>query len=243
MVVGAGRVIRLRRRLAPVRRPAGAPRRRPRADRAAGRRGRRQRVGQVHPGPAAQRAGRARRPAGSRVDGLDTRRDGAAVRRRVGFVFTDPDAQIVMPTVAEDVAFSLRRGLSRGRAGRAGRPRRWRGSGWPATPTIRPTCCPAARSSCWRWPRCWSPSPTMLVCDEPTTLLDLRNARVAPSCWTDCRSGSSWSPTTWRPSRTRPGPGRGRGAGWSADGPAQEPARLPLADGGPGVSGARGLKM
>ncbi|MGO2041372.1 MAG: ATP-binding cassette domain-containing protein, partial [Cellulosimicrobium funkei] len=42
------------------------------------------------------------------VDGLDTRRQGAAVRRRVGFVFTDPDAQIVMPTVAEDVAYSLR---------------------------------------------------------------------------------------------------------------------------------------
>jgi biotin transport system ATP-binding protein len=33
------------------------------------------------------------------VAGHDTRRDGAAVRRRVGFVFTDPDAQIVMPTV------------------------------------------------------------------------------------------------------------------------------------------------
>jgi len=26
------------------------------------------------------------------VDGLDTRRNGAAVRRRVGFLFTDPDA-------------------------------------------------------------------------------------------------------------------------------------------------------
>src|ERR687889_1862760 len=48
------------------------------------------------------------------VGGLDTRKDGAAVRRRVGFVFTDPDAQIVMPTVGEDVAFSLRRnGLHR----------------------------------------------------------------------------------------------------------------------------------
>ena len=38
------------------------------------------------------------------VDALDTARDGPAVRRRVGFVLTDPDAQIVMPTVAEDVA-------------------------------------------------------------------------------------------------------------------------------------------
>ena len=48
------------------------------------------------------------------VDGLDTDRDGKAVRRRVGFCFTDPDAQILMPTVAEDLAFGLRgRGLSR----------------------------------------------------------------------------------------------------------------------------------
>lgn len=43
-----------------------------------------------------------------RVDGLDTRADAAQVRKNVGFVFTDPDAQIVMPTVSEDVAFGLR---------------------------------------------------------------------------------------------------------------------------------------
>lgn len=43
-----------------------------------------------------------------RVDGLDTRTDAKAVRRRVGFVFQDPDNQIVMPTVAEDIAFGLR---------------------------------------------------------------------------------------------------------------------------------------
>src|SRR5689334_24637709 len=48
------------------------------------------------------------------VDGLDIRRNAREVRRRVGFCFTDPDAQIVMPTVAEDVAFGLRRrGLSK----------------------------------------------------------------------------------------------------------------------------------
>ena len=44
-----------------------------------------------------------------RIDGLDTARDARSIRRRVGFCFTDPDAQIVMPTVAEDVAFGLRR--------------------------------------------------------------------------------------------------------------------------------------
>jgi biotin transport system ATP-binding protein len=49
-----------------------------------------------------------------RVHGLDPARQGKQLRRRVGFIFSNPDAQIVMPTVAEDVAFSLRgRGLSR----------------------------------------------------------------------------------------------------------------------------------
>ncbi|KMM45885.1 cobalt ABC transporter ATP-binding protein, partial [Cellulomonas sp. A375-1] len=43
------------------------------------------------------------------IGGLDTAKDGPAVRRRVGFVFTDPDAQLVMPTPVEDVALSLRR--------------------------------------------------------------------------------------------------------------------------------------
>jgi biotin transport system ATP-binding protein len=41
------------------------------------------------------------------VDGLDTRTHVRDVRRRVGFVFQDPDAQIVHPTVAEDAAYGL----------------------------------------------------------------------------------------------------------------------------------------
>lgn len=49
-----------------------------------------------------------------RVHGLDPAGQAKQLRRRVGFIFSNPDAQIVMPTVAEDVAFSLRgRGLSR----------------------------------------------------------------------------------------------------------------------------------
>lgn len=49
-----------------------------------------------------------------RVHGLDPARDGKQLRRRVGFIFSNPDAQIVMPTVIEDLAFSLRgRGLPR----------------------------------------------------------------------------------------------------------------------------------
>ena len=51
------------------------------------------------------------------VDGLDTVRDGARVRRRVAFGFTDPLSQLVMPTGREDVELSLRR-LHRSRAER-----------------------------------------------------------------------------------------------------------------------------
>jgi biotin transport system ATP-binding protein len=49
-----------------------------------------------------------------RVHGIDPVRQAKDLRRLVGFVFSNPDAQIIMPTVAEDAAFSLRRrGLSR----------------------------------------------------------------------------------------------------------------------------------
>ncbi|WBT07869.1 ABC transporter ATP-binding protein [Corynebacterium sp. SCR221107] len=43
------------------------------------------------------------------VDGLDVAAKGKEVRRKVGFVFSDAENQIVMPTVADDIAFSLRR--------------------------------------------------------------------------------------------------------------------------------------
>ncbi len=42
------------------------------------------------------------------VDGLDTKTSGKDVRRKVGFVFQNPDNQIVMPTVEEDLGFGLK---------------------------------------------------------------------------------------------------------------------------------------
>ena len=113
-----------------------------------------------------------------RVDGLDTRKDGREVRRRVGFCFTDPDAQIVMPTVAEDVAFGLRRrGHSRaevaakveatletyGLAGHADHPAHLLSGGQKQLLALSSVLVT---------------DPDVLVLDEPTTLLDLRNAAV-----------------------------------------------------------------
>lgn len=42
------------------------------------------------------------------IDGLNTKKDGKAVRRKVGFIFQNPDNQIIMPTVEEDLAFGLK---------------------------------------------------------------------------------------------------------------------------------------
>ncbi len=43
-----------------------------------------------------------------RVGEVDPSKDAKAARRQTGFIFSNPDVQIVMPTVLEDVAFSLR---------------------------------------------------------------------------------------------------------------------------------------
>ncbi|WP_295783234.1 ATP-binding cassette domain-containing protein, partial [uncultured Microbacterium sp.] len=54
-------------------------------------------------------AGLVRRASGDlEVLGLDPDRDATTLRRHVALVLSNPDAQIVMPTVAEDVALSLR---------------------------------------------------------------------------------------------------------------------------------------
>jgi biotin transport system ATP-binding protein len=43
------------------------------------------------------------------VQGLDTRRDVARIRSKIGFVFQNPDNQIVFPVVSEDIDFGLKR--------------------------------------------------------------------------------------------------------------------------------------
>jgi biotin transport system ATP-binding protein len=111
-----------------------------------------------------------------RVDGHDTRRDGRAVRRMVGFCFTDPDAQIVMPTVREDVLFGLRRrGLTPaeqaeradgalsefGLAGHAEHPAHLLSGGQKQLLALASVLVTR---------------PAIVIMDEPTTLLDLRNA-------------------------------------------------------------------
>lgn len=112
------------------------------------------------------------------IDSLSTRRDARQVRNLVGFCFTDPDAQIVMPTVREDIAFSLKplklpkaevndrveAIMARfGLADHADHPAHLLSGGQKQLLALASVLIS---------------DPQLLVMDEPTTLLDLRNARM-----------------------------------------------------------------
>lgn len=112
-----------------------------------------------------------------KIDGLDTRTKGKDVRRKVGFVFQNPDNQIVFPTVAEDLAFGMKN------------------LRLPKAEITRKTDAILARydmadmhdhpahllsggqKQLLAISGVLVMDPAYVVLDEPTTLLDLRNAR------------------------------------------------------------------
>ncbi|MBY6061086.1 energy-coupling factor ABC transporter ATP-binding protein [Microbacterium esteraromaticum] len=109
------------------------------------------------------------------VLGLDAIAHADQLRARVGFVFTNPEAQILMPTPGEDLALSLGRVdkheraaridglLARyGLAGRADQPVATLSGGQRQLLAVAAVLATA---------------PDLVVADEPTTLLDLRNTR------------------------------------------------------------------
>jgi biotin transport system ATP-binding protein len=109
------------------------------------------------------------------VDGLDPEHQLKHLRRHVGFVFTDPDAQLVMPTAVEDVALSLRRTGSTDRDARARELLAAAGLGELADRSVRDIS--SGQRQLLALTTVLAVEPKVLLADEPTTLLDLRTAR------------------------------------------------------------------
>ena len=112
------------------------------------------------------------------VNGLSTTKQAKEVRKQVGFLFTDPDNQIIMPTVGEDVAFGIRKlKLPKdevrqrvmalltpfGLADHYEHPAHLLSGGQKQLLALASVMIT---------------EPNILVMDEPTTLLDLRNAAM-----------------------------------------------------------------
>ncbi len=109
------------------------------------------------------------------VDGLDTRRQGREVRRKVGFVFTDPMAQLVLATAADDIELSLRP-LIKDRVARRAEALRLlseRGLADLADQSVYDLS--GGERQLVALTSVLAAAPSIVVADEPTTLLDLRN--------------------------------------------------------------------
>jgi len=111
------------------------------------------------------------------VDGLNTRIKGRDVRRKVGFVFQNPDNQIVMPVVEEDLAFGMKN-LGFSKADIATKTdeilARYNMSDLREHPAH---LLSGGQKQLLAISGVLVMTPDIVVMDEPTTLLDLRNKR------------------------------------------------------------------
>ena len=109
------------------------------------------------------------------VDGLDVEKNGKEVRRKVGFVFSDAENQIVMPTVEDDIAFSLRR-VKMPKADKQQKVQdmleRFNLAGHAAQ---SPHFLSGGQKQLLALASVLILEPDVIIADEPTTLLDLRN--------------------------------------------------------------------
>ncbi len=111
------------------------------------------------------------------VDGFNTRKKGRDVRRKVGFVFQNPDNQIVMPVVEEDLAFGMKN-LGFSKAEIAAKTdkilARYNMSDLREHPAH---LLSGGQKQLLAISGVLVMTPDIVVMDEPTTLLDLRNKR------------------------------------------------------------------
>lgn len=113
-----------------------------------------------------------------RVLGLDPVRQGRELRGRTGFVFSNPDVQVIMPSVAEDIAFSLRgRGLGREETAQRVADAIAR-VGLDGLGDVAAHSLSSGQRQLLALAAILVTEPGLIIADEPTALLDARNSRI-----------------------------------------------------------------
>ncbi len=112
------------------------------------------------------------------VDGVDVTREPKKVRSFTGFLFTDPDSQIIMPTVAEDIAFGLRSSKLPKECIDAKVAEMAQRYGLTDHLNHPAHLLSGGQKQMLALASVLITEPRLIVMDEPTTLLDIRNARA-----------------------------------------------------------------
>ncbi len=115
------------------------------------------------------------------VHGLDTSQHGRRIRSQVGFVFTDPISQLVMPTPLEDVELSLRKHHPKAQARRLAAMEVLDIYGLAHLADNSVYDLSGGERQLAALASVLAVNPEVLVLDEPSTLLDLRNTQLLRS--------------------------------------------------------------
>ncbi|STB93629.1 energy-coupling factor ABC transporter ATP-binding protein [Corynebacterium amycolatum] len=108
-------------------------------------------------------------------EGMNVAKQAKEIRKKVGFIFSDADNQIVMPTVAEDIAFSLRkRKLPKDQRNQLVQ-EALEHFGLRNHADTSPHLLSGGQKQLLALAAVLILNPTTIIADEPTTLLDLRN--------------------------------------------------------------------
>jgi len=108
------------------------------------------------------------------VDGFDTVKHGAKVRRKVGYLFTDPTSQLIMPTAIEDVTLSLRRIIDDRKERNLAAMAALEEIGLGDKADVSVNALSGGQRQLLALAGVLAVTPSIIVADEPTTLLDLR---------------------------------------------------------------------
>lgn len=111
------------------------------------------------------------------VNGLSTRHDRGKIRQHTGFIFSDPRTQILMPTLIEDVEFSLRPRIKDKKERRQQALRYLEEFGLAERADSSPHELSGGQQQLLAIASIMAIDPKLVLADEPTALLDRRNTR------------------------------------------------------------------